>query len=146
MKNMLRNDTQSSTHNTQSSNDNVRFKSNYIKLVDHITNFSTDKLSRENLTSTFKKEEKNISANKLNKYKLDLFIKGDKSKVGSSYNKSNLKNLTSPRNKENVEINLENIKLNSELKYKYKNILENGLQSKLNEDRKIQYAECKLFF
>ena len=129
---MLRFDT--SPSKTTSSNENLKFNSNYNKLIEKICKFSNE---REKDPFNINQIINNPTVNKLNSYKLNLFVKDINNKSGPTH-KRNLSKSTN--NKENLHIDFERIKINPDLKYKYKSILENGLHStKIRDESKIFY-------
>jgi hypothetical protein len=134
MKQMIRYETNSST-TTGSSMENYRFKSKYIKLVDDINKFSVS----ENTTNRDKRlpyshntVESTViptSDSKLKNYKMKVFVKDDLNNINSKSEKP--RSISRKRTKEanTTKINFDKMKINPELKDKYKNILDYGLKN-----------------
>ncbi len=129
---------QVSSTTSASSNENIRFKSTFIKLVDDIT--SMTKNPERNFSSTFSTPNKKYSTCKINSYKLNLLIKKESTDLHPT------PGLYSPGNK-NVNLYFDKMKLDGSLKTKYKNILENGLISiKTGQYDKYHITESKIHF
>jgi hypothetical protein len=64
-----------SSNTSASSSENIRFKNTFIRLVDDITSM-TSQPEREN-PYKLNKSKQNYTPNKINSYKLNLFINGD---------------------------------------------------------------------
>lgn len=125
-----------SSTTTTSSNENIRFKSTFIKLVDDITSMATSH-DRDNLNHSTNTSNK-LPSSKINNYKFQMLMNKDKSDINLTHG------LYSPKSKssQNLHIYFDKMKLDNGLKSKYKNILENGLISiKTGEYEKYEMIE-----
>lgn len=133
MKQMSRYETNSSI-TTGTSLDNYRFKSSYKKLVDDINKISHKEKSEgkfsvlyQNLKSSFVKTCSETS--KINNYKMNKFMHenftGKNSHRPSSLSKKQHKEIL----KESFKFDINKLKISTEMKDKYKNILDYGLKS-----------------
>ena len=118
-------------------NENIRFKTTFMKLVDDITNMNQERENSNLMTTNGSK----YSSSKINSYKFDMLINREKT------NPIRTPGLFSPKTKGNQNIIFfDKMKLDSNLKSKYKNILENGLISiKTGEYDKYEITESKFY-
>jgi len=132
--------------------ENLRFKSKYRKLADDLNDFSGNKpitqekgkrnlISLQSITS-----QKGSYLNNLRNCKLDIFINNNSSKKVESNSRvtsaSKIVNRAPTIELTKSKINLDNIKLNSEIKYKYNNIIE-SIGSKKSTDDPKNFEESK---